>query len=948
MLRTSTSDQQAISDRLSLQVQQAVEVLIRSLDRADQDSRRALLKVVPASELYEAAVTVMMRLVFLSAAEERGLGGDRLYDKSYSLSTIERIAQGKVSPPRSAWTDLLSSFRAVFCGTHHERMKLSACPGKLFDPDRFPFLEGRPASTSWRTQAINPLPIDNRTALYLLRSVRSVEIQGRTRKISFRSLDVEQIGHIYESLLDQTAKRATEPMIGLIGSQGIGPVIELSRLERLREAGKELLKSLKEQTTRSQVAIQRALDTPLAEGDAQELKAACGKDETLFEHVQPFSGLMRKDVWGRPFIIHAGDLSVTAGNERRSTGTHYTPASLTEPIVRYTLEPLVYDDPSDAKPADEWRLRSARQLLDLKICDLACGAGAFLVQACRYLSERLLEAWEDAEKQHPDVPGVLPYGDASTQAPHEELLPRTIKARQTAARRIVAQRCLYGVDKSPLAVEMAKLSLWLLTISKDQPFTFLDHCLRSGDSLVGIDRIEQLTRFSLRVDDTEPKRDPPPLAKDEIENSLRAATELRRQIAEQPSSTSKDIQRKQTLLKKADGQVQRLTAAADRLLKANWMPTSELKCRSPSKRMIEADSQEHLNRISVSARFHWPLEFPEVFLERGGFDAFLGNPPFINAIQGGLSPRYKDWLASRPHDLSGTADFAFHFLAQAHHLARPDGAVGLLMPRPFLNAKAAAALRQTLLTIRPPAVLFSPEHSSPFASANVKVVAIVLCNRRAGRCTSWLDGSPREVEIRSDNWWSAIAVRGGAQQAAVNNAHRVADVFDVAASMTTENAYDLKPILHDRADTVWPRLVTTGLIDPGKCLWGDVRCRYLKSVYSHPVVCPSGPISADLSRRLATATRPKILVAGVAGPGGGLEAFVDERGLTCGAVSTYTITHPADSIAALRSLCDFLNSADVAARVFTELNASAMGSGLLTIKKAFLSDLRLSAPAEAH
>ncbi len=136
LLRTGASDQHAITDRLSWQVRQAVEVLIRSLDRADQDSRRELLKDVPASELYEAAVTVMMRLVFLSAAEERGLGGDRLYDKSYSLSTIERIAKNKKARRHDAWNGLLSSFRAVFGGTHHERMKLSACPGNLFDPDR--------------------------------------------------------------------------------------------------------------------------------------------------------------------------------------------------------------------------------------------------------------------------------------------------------------------------------------------------------------------------------------------------------------------------------------------------------------------------------------------------------------------------------------------------------------------------------------------------------------------------------------------------------------------------------------------------------------------------------------------------------------------------------------------------------------------------------------------
>ena len=71
---------------------------------------------------------------------------------------------------------------------------------------------------------------------------------------------------------------------------------------------------------------------------------------------------------------------------------------LTEPIVQYTLEPLVYVGPAEGKPKDEWKLKSARELLDLKICDMACGSGAFLVQACRYMAERLLEAWEEAEK----------------------------------------------------------------------------------------------------------------------------------------------------------------------------------------------------------------------------------------------------------------------------------------------------------------------------------------------------------------------------------------------------------------------------------------------------------------------------------------------------------------------------------------------------------------------
>src|SRR5207249_9822593 len=179
--------------------------------------------------------------------------------------------------------------------------------------------------------------------------------------------------------------------------------VALSELERLRAKGEaDLLKFLadKDVTGRSENALKKALASP-AEGDAaKKLRAACG-DEGLFNRVRPFSGLVRNDTFDRPVVIRKGSVFVTAGPDRRSTGTHYTPRSLTEPIVQYTLEPLVYVGPAEGTPKEEWTLQPAKELLDLKVCDMACGSGAFLVQACRYLSERLMEAWEDAEKQHP-------------------------------------------------------------------------------------------------------------------------------------------------------------------------------------------------------------------------------------------------------------------------------------------------------------------------------------------------------------------------------------------------------------------------------------------------------------------------------------------------------------------------------------------------------------------
>ena len=115
-------------------------------------------------------------------------------------------------------------------------------------------------------------------------------------------------------------------------------------------------------------------------------RSACQGDEALWHRVQPFAGLVRLDTCGYPVVIPQGSVFVTAGTDRRSSGTHYTPRELTDPIVKYTLEPLVYVGPAEGLPKAEWKLKPARELLELKICDMACGSGAFLVQACRYLT----------------------------------------------------------------------------------------------------------------------------------------------------------------------------------------------------------------------------------------------------------------------------------------------------------------------------------------------------------------------------------------------------------------------------------------------------------------------------------------------------------------------------------------------------------------------------------
>ena len=279
MLAESASNQQEVTDRLGYQVREAVEEIIRCLDRIDQDESRQLLEGVTESELYEAALTVMMRLVFLFSAEERGLVllGDPLFDEHYAVSTLvaklqeaaDQYGEEVLERRHDAWVRLLSTFRAVYGGVQHERMKLLPYAGKLFNPDRFLFLEGRKKwldekgkpINDWTREEARPLPIDNRTVLHLLRSLQYLEMHGEARRLSFRALDIEQIGHVYEGLLDHTAKRATETTLSLISAKGDEPEVAISELERHRNKGDaELLKFLsdKEVTGRSENALKSA------------------------------------------------------------------------------------------------------------------------------------------------------------------------------------------------------------------------------------------------------------------------------------------------------------------------------------------------------------------------------------------------------------------------------------------------------------------------------------------------------------------------------------------------------------------------------------------------------------------------------------------------------------------------------------------------------------------
>jgi type I restriction-modification system DNA methylase subunit len=693
--------QDEVTDALGEQVRRAVEVLIQTLDKADQDRNRELLHEVKEPELYEAALTVMMRLVFLLSAEERGLllMGDERYEANYALSTLRmqlRKESEEILERRwDAWSRLLAIFRAVFGGIEHENLRLPALGGSLFDPDRFPFLEGRAKGSNWRSDAAKPLPIDNRTVLLLLEAIQ--QFQGRT--LSYRALDIEQIGYVYEGLLERTVKRTDEVTMELDATKSAKtPWIKLAELDSARLDGTaRLAELLQERSGSSASRVRNDLAKPVDDTLADRLLTACLGDTKLRDRIKPYAHLLRTDPWGYPLVYPAGAFIVTTGSDRRETGTHYTPKSLTEAIVTETLTPVAYVGPAEGAPRDQWTLKSPAELLDLKICDPAMGSGAFLVQACRWLSDRLVESWSQVEAlgKIVSVDGeVLEAGAA------KEPLPRDSEARTVIARRLIAERCLYGVDLNPLAGELAKLSIWLVTLAKGRPFGFLDHNLRCGDSLLGIHRLDQLTELSMTPNGKGQQR----LFGQNIERAVHEAIELRIRLREMPIRDIRDVETMAHLDADARRRLEVPESIGDAFIGEvfasggngtgleNALASLAIQAgqaidgdrdvlASIHRKSIDALSTDLTGEKPARRPFHWSLEFPEVFArEEQGFDAVIGNPPFSGGRLVGrrFGMTYQEYLKYLRNYVVGSPDLCAYFFLRAFSLLRNSGAFGLL------------------------------------------------------------------------------------------------------------------------------------------------------------------------------------------------------------------------------------------------------------------------------
>jgi hypothetical protein len=743
----SASHEAEVTNRLGAQVRRAIEVLLQTLDRIDRGRGRALLRGVPEATLYEAAITVMMRLVFLLCAEARELllPGDEVWEAHYAVTPLmERLREvadqnGEELLERryGAWCRLLSTFRAVHGGISHDRLRLRAYGGSLFDPDRFAFLEGRACDTSWRDAPADPIEVDDRTVLHLLEALQQVPVKGgrdlvQLQKVSFSALNEEQIGYVYEGLLDHAAERARSPVLGLRAAKDQVVHVALCDLEaRAADSPDALIGWLTDKTGRTSSALTKDVErgrVPVVDAHTRSRwLRLCDNDDALLARVEPFGPLVAFDTYQDPVIVPAGSFFVTQGLERRRTGTHYTPPELTKQVVQYALEPLIYSGPAVGAPRAQWALRSSTALLALRICDPAMGSGAFLAQACRSLAQRVVEAWEgEAAALGPDQRLIIPQAQASEGVASELLLPADPTEREVLARRLVAERCLYGVDLNPMAVEIAKLSLWLVTLQRDRAFGFLDHALRCGDSLLGITDEAQLRRFHI-----DPAHTPRQRAGDFYQffwgtiSDLDAAKATRLALAAFTVIDAHDASKKAALLAESRRALTYAHAICDLLvgyaLKTAPRPITDFDdaiithdadftelidrnaINTPRKQAVR-DAFHHLAADLLTADlpphvharlpFHWCLEFPEIINPDAapsappnastppkGFDAIIGNPPFRGGkkLTGDMGDAYREYLVRYlGGGQRGSADLCAYFFLRAFSLLKPGGTLGLV------------------------------------------------------------------------------------------------------------------------------------------------------------------------------------------------------------------------------------------------------------------------------
>jgi hypothetical protein len=607
----------AVSASLRNGVREALLLLLRGMLASGPRNAAGSSDKARLACTLDQAFTIVYRVLFLLFAESRSLvpTWHPVYRRSYTIEGLRRQAETPGSE-RGIWEALQAVSRLAHAGCHAGSLVVAPFNGRLFAPARAPLAETG--------------QLDDRLVADALVALTTLASGGRRERVSFGDLGVEQLGAVYESVLDYQPQW-----------DGFSTCVQ--RPGRPARTGAE---------------------------------TAC----------------------------RAGGVTlISKGEIRKSSGTFYTPRAITEYLVRHTLRPLVEN-------------ATAGGILRLKVLDPAMGSGALLVAACRYLAA----AYEAAL--------VRERGCFASDIGESD---------RAAFRRLVAQHCLYGVDLNPMAVQLARLSMWLTTLARGRPLSFLDHRFVTGDSLVGA-TLEDVARQP--PGGSRSRRAPGPLPLFEAENeaaAMRAVVPVRVRLATTPDDSAETVHDKERMLASTRAPASAMTAlrrVADLWCACwFWAGTSvpqpgpaefgdlAADLRSGGASLPERIARPRLDearRIAESRRFlHWMLEFPEVYfdhdgapLDAPGFDAILGNPPW-EMVRGdtgndeargarrdsaALLTRFVRQSGVYKACVEGHANQYQLFVERSVSLLKRGGRLGLVVPWGLATDHGSAALRRLL------------------------------------------------------------------------------------------------------------------------------------------------------------------------------------------------------------------------------------------------------------
>ena len=733
-------------------------------------------------DLYRQLLRLVYRLLFLLVSEDRGLiSADPLYCEHYGVARLRRLLDR-----RSAYTehdDIWCSLRVLWKVLSDEQFAtfLGAAPlnGELFAP-----------------LAFDAYTITNRDfleAFWHLAYYRESS-SAPPRRVNYAALDVEELGSVYESLLEY------HPVIQASSEQrAVSSVrFELAFGSERKSTGSyytppalvsELVKSTLEPVIAESLASseQRAASSDASELTLEEKRyvySVVSRPASVVER----HGLSRASLPTDPVVSQGGTLRTDLANppsrdihssqhrgrmgatddrgispvsaqrpgQPAGTGNPSSAGTSIEPGNQRPDSTSVGNVPSAGVPTDQpspepfsekaflriWRslplatrrsLLAECSLLSIRVLDPACGSGHFLLAATRRLGKEL----------------------ARVRTGEDEPAPERVRE----ATRDVVAHCIYGVDKNPLAVELARVALWLESHAEGKPLTFLDHRIKCGDSLVGVFDLAVLkkgipdeafapvsgddqhtTRLLKKQNQSERARRQYALLFDAPTEIVRVAESIR-PLLDTPDDTPAQIRKKAQALRDWERQSERDRTACDLWTAAFFQPLAGHNpppITSDTLRGYLETGTAHgqtlgaaLARANQHRFFHWPLEFPEVFVE-GGFDAVIGNPPFMGGlkISGNFGESYRKWLETAFAPFGGTADLCAAFYRRAYSLLKPGARMGMVAT----NTISQGDTRESGLAVilrEGGTITFAKRFIKWLGTANVEVNLVAIEKRAA-------------------------------------------------------------------------------------------------------------------------------------------------------------------------------------------------------------------------